>query len=78
MMLRVLSLLTFILTFCSVDANDHLLRRNSTGLTDVVTWDSHSLFIQGQRVFILSAEVHPWRAPNPDLWADVFQKIKAK
>lgn len=53
-------------------------RRTSTGLTDTVTWDSHSLFVQGQRVFILSAEFHPWRLPgNPDLWADIFQKIKA-
>ncbi|KAJ7069972.1 glycoside hydrolase family 35 protein [Mycena amicta] len=50
----------------------------STGLTDAVTWDPHSLFIQGQRIFILSAEFHPWRLPgNPNLWADVFQKIKA-
>ncbi len=53
------------------------VKRNSTGLTDVVTWDPHSLSIQGQRVFILSAEFHPWRLPNPDLWADVFQKIHA-
>ncbi|KAF5362341.1 hypothetical protein D9756_002224 [Leucocoprinus leucothites] len=52
--------------------------RNSTGLTDAVTWDQHSLSIQGQRVFILSAEFHPWRLPgNPDLWADIFEKIKA-
>ena len=49
----------------------------STNLTTAVQWDSHSLFILGQRVFILSAEVHPWRVPNPDLWADIFQKIKA-
>ncbi|TFK39704.1 glycoside hydrolase family 35 protein [Crucibulum laeve] len=55
-----------------------LERRNSTGLTDTVTWDTHSLFIQGQRVFILSAEIHPWRLPgNPDLWADIFQKVKS-
>ncbi|KAF7299197.1 Beta-galactosidase [Mycena indigotica] len=55
-----------------------LARRNSTGLTSVVEWDSKSLFIQGQRVFILSAEFHPWRLPgDPALWADVFQKIKA-
>lgn len=57
--------------------SDHssILRRNSTGLTNAVTWDSHSLFIQGQRVFILSGEFHPWRVPNPDLWQDIFQKI---
>ncbi|KAF8645087.1 hypothetical protein AX16_008145 [Volvariella volvacea WC 439] len=51
---------------------------SSIGLADAVTWDSHSLFIHGQRIFILSAEYHPWRLPgNPDLWADIFQKIKA-
>ncbi|KZV68017.1 glycoside hydrolase family 35 protein [Peniophora sp. CONT] len=49
----------------------------STGLTTDVEWDSHSLYIFGQRVFVLSAEVHPWRVPNPDLWSDIFQKIKA-
>ncbi|KAF7297824.1 Beta-galactosidase [Mycena kentingensis (nom. inval.)] len=58
--------------------NGTLARRKSTGLSEAVTWDEHSLFIQGQRVFILSAEVHPWRLPgNPDLWTDIFQKIKA-
>ncbi|KAI0690966.1 glycoside hydrolase family 35 protein [Cytidiella melzeri] len=55
----------------------HLERRNSTGLTNAVTWDPHSLWIQGQRVFILSAEFHPWRLPNPNLWQDVFQKIRS-
>lgn len=61
-----------------LEAPNHLLhRRNSTGLTDTVTWDPLSLSILGQRVFILSAEIHPWRQPNPDLWADVFQKVKA-
>ena len=56
----------------------YLFRRNSTGLTDVVTWDPQSLSILGQRVFVLSAEIHPWRLPgNPNLWADLFQKVKA-
>lgn len=54
-----------------------IVRRNSTGLTDAVSWDPHSLSIHGQRVFILSAEVHPWREPNPDLWRDIFQKVRA-
>ncbi|SJL04082.1 related to Probable beta-galactosidase C [Armillaria ostoyae] len=53
-------------------------RRNSTGLTDEVTWDPYSLSIYGQRVFILAAEVHPWRIPgDPAIWADIFQKVKA-
>lgn len=72
MMLRFLLAALFLPTYAI------LVRRNSTGLTDAVTWDPHSLFIQGQRTFILAAEFHPWRLPgNPDLWADVFQKIKA-
>ena len=55
-----------------------ITRRNSTGLTNTVTWDPHSLSIQGQRTFILSAEFHPWRLPgNPDIWGDIFQKIKS-
>ncbi|KAF5316479.1 hypothetical protein D9619_006705 [Psilocybe cf. subviscida] len=78
MLLRhlVSSLLSCVLSaYASVSSHE---RRNSTGLTNAVTWDSHSLSIQGQRVFILSAEFHPWRLPgNPDLWADIFQKIKS-
>jgi beta-galactosidase GanA len=71
-----------------------------------VTWDEHSLFVHGERVFIYSGEFHPYRyvllaaispselfavphngkginlltlsrLPVPDLWLDVFQKIKA-
>ena len=63
----------------SVPSEDvhRLARRNSTGLTDAVTWDPHSISIHGQRIFILSAEVHPWRQPNPELWADIFQKVRA-
>ncbi|GLB41894.1 putative beta-galactosidase, domain 3 [Lyophyllum shimeji] len=73
----------YALLFCAISAcsalyDAELSRRNSTGLTNAVTWDSHSLLIQGQRVFILSAEIHPWKLPgNPDLWADIFQKVKA-
>ena len=61
----------------TLPSGKHLYARNSTGLTDAVTWDAHSLSIFGKRTFILSAEFHPWRQPNPNLWADVFQKIKA-
>lgn len=50
---------------------------NSTGLTTTVEWDSHSLVLLGQRIFVLSAEIHPWRNPNPSLWRDVFEKVKA-
>ncbi|KAF2279491.1 uncharacterized protein EI97DRAFT_439828 [Westerdykella ornata] len=46
-------------------------------LQDIVTWDEHSLMVHGKRVLFYSGEVHPYRLPVPDLWLDVFQKIKA-
>jgi beta-galactosidase GanA len=42
-----------------------------------VTWDEDSLFVHGERIFLYSGEVHPYRLPVPDLYADLFQKIKA-
>lgn len=44
---------------------------------DIVTWDDHSLFINGERTMLYSAEIHPFRLPVPSLWLDVLQKIKA-
>ncbi|KAI5790579.1 beta-galactosidase A [Peziza echinospora] len=58
-------------------AFDTLISRESVGLQDIVTWDEHTLFIRGERVFLFSAEFHPWRLPVTGLWLDVFQKIKA-
>ncbi|WWC95589.1 hypothetical protein V866_002454 [Kwoniella sp. B9012] len=49
----------------------------STGLTDEVQWDGYSLFIRGERVVLWSGEIHPWRAPNPQLHLDLLQRIKA-
>ncbi|PPQ68112.1 hypothetical protein CVT26_005733 [Gymnopilus dilepis] len=79
MLWHFLGLLSYcFLSACSAGAINTHLKRNSTGLTDNVTWDPHSLSILGQRVFVLSAEIHPWRLPgNPNLWTDIFQKVKA-
>ncbi|KOS20896.1 putative beta-galactosidase A [Escovopsis weberi] len=46
-------------------------------LQDLVTWDERSLFIRGERAFIFSGEVHPFRLPVASLYMDVFEKIKA-
>ncbi|KUI59563.1 putative beta-galactosidase C [Cytospora mali] len=46
-------------------------------LTDVVVWDKYSLSVNGERVFINSAEFHYQRLPVPELWPDVLQKLKA-
>ncbi|KAH7137451.1 family 35 glycosyl hydrolase [Dactylonectria estremocensis] len=47
------------------------------GLNEVVQWDHHSYFVNGQRLFVFSGEFHPWRFPVPELWGDLLQKIKA-
>lgn len=46
-------------------------------LQDVVTFDGNSMFIRGERLFLLSGDSHPFRLPVPSLWIDNFQKIKA-
>ncbi|MTV53795.1 beta-galactosidase [Pseudoduganella buxea] len=47
------------------------------GKPKTVTWDQHSLLIDGRRVVLWSGEIHPFRLPNPSLWRDVIQKMKA-
>jgi beta-galactosidase GanA len=42
-----------------------------------VSWDEHSLMVDGKRIVVWSGEVHPFRLPNPSLWRDVMQKMKA-
>ena len=46
-------------------------------LQDLVTWDTQSIYVRGERVLFYSGEFHPFRLPVPSLWLDVFQKIKA-
>ena len=42
-----------------------------------VSWDEHSLMVDGKRIVVWSGEIHPFRLPNPSLWRDVIQKMKA-
>lgn len=41
-----------------------------------LSWDRSSVKIAGRRVFLFSAEFHPWRLPVPKLWRDALNKIK--
>ncbi|KAI0783507.1 glycoside hydrolase family 35 protein [Abortiporus biennis] len=45
--------------------------------SQAVQFDSHSLFIDGRRIFLFGGEFHPWRLPVPQLWSDILQKMKA-
>ncbi|GAA4197059.1 beta-galactosidase [Microbispora amethystogenes] len=42
-----------------------------------VTYDHHSLMIDGRRVVVQAAEIHYFRLPSPGLWRDVLEKIRA-
>ncbi|UPG88513.1 beta-galactosidase [Luteibacter aegosomaticola] len=42
-----------------------------------VTYDRHSLIIDGKPTYIWSGSFHYWRLPSPELWKDVLQKMKA-
>jgi beta-galactosidase len=42
-----------------------------------VSWDSHSLLIDGKRVLLYGGEFHYWRLPSPELWTDRLEKMKA-
>jgi hypothetical protein len=68
--LAIASLANALLGQIPLDGQSMLLQNN-------VTWDDHSLFINGQRLMIFSGEIHPFRLPVPSLWVDVLQKIKA-
>ncbi|ETS72933.1 beta-galactosidase A [Pestalotiopsis fici W106-1] len=46
-------------------------------LQDVVTWDEHSIFVNGERVLFFSGEFHAFRLPVPSLWLDILQKIRS-
>lgn len=52
-------------------------RETGNGLQDIVTWDEHTLFINGERIMLFMGEVHPYRMPSTSLYLDIFQKIKA-
>jgi beta-galactosidase GanA len=42
-----------------------------------LSWDQYSLMVDGKRIVVWSGEIHPFRLPNPSLWRDVIQKMKA-
>jgi len=51
--------------------------RPAQAAVHTVAYDRYSLIVDGQRLFLWSAEFHYWRLPSPDLWRDVLQKMRA-
>lgn len=54
-----------------------LVLATDNGKTTDVTWDKYSLSVKGERLFVFSGEFHYMRLPVPELWLDVFQKLRA-
>ena len=48
-----------------------------TATTHTVSYDHYSFIIDGRRTYLWSGEFHYFRLPSPDLWRDIFQKMKA-
>ncbi|MFF7187375.1 beta-galactosidase [Streptomyces sp. NPDC008222] len=42
-----------------------------------VSLDGYSFLVDGKRTYLWSGEFHYFRLPSPDLWRDIFQKMKA-
>ena len=73
------SLLTFasILILLEASLAPRVTARAQASPQHQVTWDAHSLLIDGQRVLLFSGEFHYWRLPAPGLWLDRLEKMKA-
>jgi beta-galactosidase GanA len=71
---RVLTSLAVALVACCLAAPAHAAVPRTHAHT--VTYDRYSFSLDGQRVWLWSAEFHYFRLPNPDLWRDQLEKLK--
>ncbi|KAJ5364416.1 beta-galactosidase C [Penicillium cataractarum] len=60
-----------------IGALSSLVSATDNGKTTDVTWDKYSLSVKGERVFVFSGEFHYMRLPVPEMWLDVFQKLRS-
>ncbi|QWT22205.1 beta-galactosidase [Bacillus sp. NP157] len=42
-----------------------------------ITFDRHSMIIDGKPIYLWSGSFHYWRLPSPGMWRDVLQKMKS-
>lgn len=66
----------------AADANGHTAKPPveapaAAGTPHKVTFDGYSFLVDGDRTYLWSGEFHYFRLPSPDLWLDIFQKMKA-
>jgi beta-galactosidase GanA len=51
--------------------------QRASAATHTVTYDGYSFMVDGKRTYLWSGEFHYFRLPSPDLWRDIFQKMRA-
>ena len=71
------SLVLAALVACCLAAPAHAAGARAHTRTHTVSYDRYSFSLDGQRVWLWSAEFHYFRLPNPDLWRDQLEKLKA-
>src|SRR3954452_15311663 len=54
-----------------------VIARPAQAQAHTVSYDGYSFKIDGARTYLWSGEFHEFRLPSPDLWVDIFQKMKA-
>jgi len=64
-------------TVLSEDRKTYAEATKPAGTPKTITWDQHSMMVDGERIVVWSGEIHPFRLPSPSLWRDVIQKMKA-
>src|ERR1035437_10650092 len=43
----------------------------------VVSFDRYSLLVEGKRVFLVGGEFEYWRLPAPEMWRQIFARMRA-
>ncbi|MET7312826.1 MULTISPECIES: beta-galactosidase [unclassified Streptomyces] len=61
----------------TAQAKSQVQAEPAAGEQHTVTYDQHSVQVDGKPLYIWGAEFHYFRLPSPDAWRDVLQKIKA-
>ncbi|WBB59032.1 beta-galactosidase [Streptomyces sp. WMMC500] len=59
------------------EARPQPVARADARTAHTVSYDRHSLIVDGERVLLQGAEFHYFRLPSPDTWRDVLEKYKA-
>jgi hypothetical protein len=62
---------------CGIDSTITASQTHPDARPGQISYDRHSLIINGTPVVLQAAEFHYFRLPSPDLWRDILEKLKA-